>query len=418
MIKYCQTRVARGEFSLFGCSPCGPMAVKLSLVFLLVIANAGVKPVLGQPTAAGSWAQVTETENSIKIETDKIEAVIPKKNPKHWMTGIEKGSFLDKATGGREIGDGLMVVDWLMEPGSDEPYKDKLFVAKPGAGRFDPSGVGRYSWYENYDDPASKAAGNALIAHGSSYRKRSVEGPQLCHRMQPVQPRVVRGRDFVAVETTYRFEYAAPGRQAGSLWTQLIVFPQGVRYFLLMDRIDNINDVAELFLRNDTPGGIHHNKGDSFSEIYLSYLSGPKGVHIPASEFLTPFPPDLKFGYRRDLNKMPDHFIRAYRLRDKVAGKDGPWLGGVTLDSSMVYEAWTSSRSPGLLVLIQEVYGRPIKPGESFSTAYVVGFFDTVDEMHAVNERYKGCNALTVDESGWRLARYRQPFKGSVVAPR
>ena len=36
------------------------------------------------------------------------------------MTGIEKGSFLDKATGFREVGDGLMVVDWLMEAGSDE----------------------------------------------------------------------------------------------------------------------------------------------------------------------------------------------------------------------------------------------------------------------------------------------------------
>ena len=30
---------------------------------------------------------------SIKVETDKLEAVIPKKNPKHWMTCIEKGSF-------------------------------------------------------------------------------------------------------------------------------------------------------------------------------------------------------------------------------------------------------------------------------------------------------------------------------------
>lgn len=30
------------------------------------------------------------------------------------MTGIEKGSFLDKTTGFREIGDGLMVIDWLM----------------------------------------------------------------------------------------------------------------------------------------------------------------------------------------------------------------------------------------------------------------------------------------------------------------
>ena len=63
------------------------------------------------------WVRVTEDDRAIKIETDKLEAVIPKKNPKQWMTGIEKGSFLDKTTGFREIGDGLMVVDWLMEAG-------------------------------------------------------------------------------------------------------------------------------------------------------------------------------------------------------------------------------------------------------------------------------------------------------------
>jgi hypothetical protein len=35
------------------------------------------------------------------------------------MTGIEKGSFLDKVTGFREFGDGLMVIDWLMKPSSN-----------------------------------------------------------------------------------------------------------------------------------------------------------------------------------------------------------------------------------------------------------------------------------------------------------
>ena len=73
-----------------------------------------------------AWASVDESDRAIKIETDKLEAVIPKKNPKHWMTGIEKGSFLDKATGFREVGDGLMVVDWLMEAGSDEDYGDQV----------------------------------------------------------------------------------------------------------------------------------------------------------------------------------------------------------------------------------------------------------------------------------------------------
>ena len=75
------------------------------------------------PILSGGLA-LTEDDNRIKIETDKLEAAIPKKNPKHWMTGIEKGSFLDKTTGFREIGDGLMVIDWLMESGSDKDYGD------------------------------------------------------------------------------------------------------------------------------------------------------------------------------------------------------------------------------------------------------------------------------------------------------
>jgi hypothetical protein len=72
--------------------------------------------------------RVTEDDHAIKIETDKLEAVIPKRDPKHWMTGIEKGSFLDKATGFREAGDGLMVVDWIMEAGSDAAWADKVFA--------------------------------------------------------------------------------------------------------------------------------------------------------------------------------------------------------------------------------------------------------------------------------------------------
>ena len=80
-----------------------------------------------------AWASVEESDLAIKIETDKLAAIIPKKNPKHWMTGIEKGSFLDKATGFREIGDGLMVIDWLMEAGSDENYGDQVIA--PDGGR-------------------------------------------------------------------------------------------------------------------------------------------------------------------------------------------------------------------------------------------------------------------------------------------
>src|SRR5262245_17215462 len=126
---------------------------------LLLIVTAFTAP----PACADDWARVTEDERAIKIETDKLEAVIPKKNPKQWMTGIEKGSFVDKATGFREIGDGLMVVDWLMEPGSDDDWDKSIFSA-------DGNGVSRYRWYENDKDEAARSY--ALMAHGSSNRKR------------------------------------------------------------------------------------------------------------------------------------------------------------------------------------------------------------------------------------------------------
>lgn len=342
------------------------------------------------------WAQVTEDDRAIKIETDKLEAVIPKRNPKHWMTGIEKGSFLDKTTGFREVGDGLMVVDWIMEAGSDEAWAEQLIAP-------DGNGIGRYVWYENETDPARRSY--ALMAHGSSHRKRMVEGPQLCHRMKPVQPEIIRGKDHVAVKTTYKFEYAAPGRKPGSQWTQLIVFPRGARYFILMDKIDSVNSSDEMFLRNDTPGCVRHDKGDTFSEIYLSYLSGPKGVRIPSSEFFTPFPPDLKYGYRRDTHQTPERFIRAYHLRDPKTGKEGPWLAGLTLAPSVVYEAWCSQRPGGIIVMIEEIHGKPVKAGESFSAAHVVGFFDTIEEMNSVNDRYKGHTALSADASNWQLLK-------------
>ena len=172
-----------------------------------------------------------------------------------------------------------------------------------------------------------------------------------------------------------------------------------------MDRIDSVNDAKEMFLRTDMPGCVRHEKGDTFSEIYLSYLGGPQGVRIPSSEFFTPFPPDLKFGYRRDTHRTPKHFIRAYRLRDRATGKDGPWLAGMTLAPSVVYEAWCSQRPGGIIVMIEEIHGKPVKAGGSFSAAHIVGYFDTIEEMHRVNDRYRGHTALTADASRWRLVR-------------
>jgi len=155
------------------------------------------------------------------------------------------------------------------------------------------------------------------------------------------------------------------------------------------------------------PGHIRHTEGDTFSEIYLSYHGGKKGLHIPSSEFSENFAPDARFHYLREKNAQPQRFIRACRLRDTETGKTGQWLAGMTLDPEVVYEAWCHQR--GYICMIQEFGGRPIKAGESFSAAFIVGYFDSIDEMQKVYDEYKGATGLTVTEESWRLTGADQP---------
>ena len=235
------------------------------------------------------------------------------------------------------------------------------------------------------------------IYHGSRM-KRKIEGPQICTQAKQLDPVVIRGKDFVAVRQQYQYHEAAPGRKSGSIWTQILLFPVGERYFLSMDRVDAVNQSEAMFLRIDMPGHLKHTRGDTFSRIYLSY----HGM-LPASEFLEDFPPDEKFNYRRDQNPIPERFIRAYQLRDPKSGREGPWLAGMTLDPAVVHEAWCHQR--GYICFIEEFGGRPIRPGESFSAAFVVGYFNSVDQMNRVYDHYKGHTALEVTSRGWKLLR-------------
>ena len=146
------------------------------------------------------------------------------------------------------------------------------------------------------------------------------------------------------------------------------------------------------------PGHIKHKRGDTFSEVYLSYAG-----RIPSSAFFTDFAPDQKFLYQREQSKLPRRFIRAYRLRDPATGKNGPWLAGMTLDPAAVYEAWCHQR--GYVSMIEEIGGRAIRPGESFGAAFLVGYFDSVEEMERIYDRYAGNNALEVNRESWRLVK-------------
>ena len=146
------------------------------------------------------------------------------------------------------------------------------------------------------------------------------------------------------------------------------------------------------------PGHIRHNQGDTFSEVYLSYLG-----RIPAAEFLKNFAPDEKFRYERKLGVVPERFIRAYHLRDPKTGQSGPWLAGMTLDPAVVSDAWCHQR--GYVCMIEEFGGHPIKAGEVFSAAFIVGYFDSIGEMEAVYDLYAGYNNLEADSREWRLLR-------------
>ena len=55
--------------------------------------------------------------------------------------------------------------------------------------------------------------------------------------------------------------------------------------------------------------------------------------------------------------------------------------------------------------MIEEFGGRPIQAGQSFSAAFIVGYFDTPDEMHRVYDAHKGFTALEVSVAGWKLAK-------------
>ncbi|MBP3957382.1 hypothetical protein J8F10_19220 [Gemmata sp. G18] len=339
------------------------MYPRLSVVFALVV-GAGVVPAAPEPPAF----KVTEDGERIRIAGSTLEASIKKKG---YVSGVEAGSLLDTKTGARDLGFGLDIVDWVMEPGSDEEYRDKLPGDLP------------YVFNNPY--------------HGKR-AKRCIEGPQICTKAKELKPTVIFGKDFVAVKQDHTYTLAAPGKKTGSKWEQTIVFPAGKRYFISADKIAAVNASDAMFFRIDMPGHIKHKGGDTFSEVYLSYHG-----KIAPKEFEKDFAPDEKFLYTRDDKKVPQRIIRAYRIRDPKTGKDGPWLAGMTLDPSVVYEAWCHQR--GYICMIEEIGGRAVKAGDTFGAAFIVGYFDSVEEMEKVYDEFAGNQGLEVSETGWKLKK-------------
>ncbi|MFO0954284.1 MAG: hypothetical protein U0835_24625 [Isosphaeraceae bacterium] len=303
------------------------------------------------------------------IETDHFSAAIITEG---YVSGVAAGSFLDKATGARDLGFGLSIVDFLLEP-----VDPKAPVPK-----------GQYDF------------GN--LVHGK-LAKRYVEGPQICTQARKLQVRVGRGDGFVAVRQSYRWNVPYPPRDhAGSVWEQTLIFPEGERFFLSADRVTSASESPELFFRVDMPGHIKHKAGAGFEHVYLSYNDPPV---LPSSEFTHDFAPDERFLYRRDDRAIPTRFIRGYQVAPPPGRKEGPWLAGMTLHAADVYQAWCHQR--GYVCLIEELGGRAIRPGDTFGACYLVGWFDGVDAMERAYDRFKGASGLAVEGPDDRPTGYR-----------
>jgi hypothetical protein len=291
-----------------------------------------------------------------------------------YVSGIRAGTLRDKATGAVDLGFGLDVVDFLLEPA------DPSLPIPPGQYDFGPR--------------------NAV--HGN-IPKRYVEGPQICTRAKTLSPVVGRGPNFTAVTMTYRWNVSYnAGTDAGSLWKQTIIVPDDTRYVLCSDRVTTVSKSEALALRVDMPGHIRHGRDHEFDHIYLSY-NGP--TILPSTEFTMDFPPDARFLYTRGEGKKPERFIRAYQVAPPPGRSEGPWLAGMTLNVDDVAQAWCHQR--GYVCLIEEIGGRPTKPGDTFGAAYLIGWFDDITAMKDAYDAHAGWSGLTIDGPEEKPTGYR-----------
>ena len=66
----------------------------------------------------------------------------------------------------------------------------------------------------------------------------------------------------------------------------------------------------------------------------------------------------------------------------------------MTLNPASVYEAWCHQR--GYVCFIQEIGGTRVKKGETFGAAYIIGFFDSIEEMEEVYDKYRGRDGIEI----------------------
>src|SRR5581483_3325292 len=130
------------------------MRTLAAAVLIILLAD----PVLGADPKRD--IKVSETDDYVQIETDALQARVRKKG---YVSGIERGTFLDRKTGARDLGFGLHIMDFLLAPG----------------------------WRDDDYSRDAKLHGNLP--------KHYVEGPQICTQAKELKPEIVQRKDFVAV---------------------------------------------------------------------------------------------------------------------------------------------------------------------------------------------------------------------------
>jgi hypothetical protein len=308
-------------------------------------------------------ATIRQEGTRLLIETTQFQAAIQTEG---YVSGVAEGSFVDRKTGSRDPGYGLLIVDFLLEPGAsaaDTPL-DRRYV---------------------FGD-----------AYHGNIPKRYVALPQICTQAKRLPFEITRGEGFVAVRQWHTWDVACPPYRAGSKWEQHLLFPDGKRWFLAWDRFACADDADCVMMRMDMPGHIKHHGGDVFKQVYLSYHAAQHGL-IPQHDFHQNFPPDAHYLYRRNDKRLPKRIIRAMQL------ESGVWLAGMALDPSSVYEAWCHQRD--YVCFIQEIGGRAVKAGEWTGAVHLVGYFDSLAEMERTYDPYRGATGLNISPAGWRLEK-------------
>ncbi len=304
-------------------------------------------------------ATIRQEGSRLIIETTQFQAAIQTEG---YVSGVAEGSFVDRKSGAHDPGFGLLIADFLLEPGSD--------LATTPRDR-------RYSHGDLY--------------HGN-IPKRYVALPQICTQAKRLPFEITRGADFVSVRQWHTWDVPCPPYRAGSKWEQHLLFPDDKRWFLGWDRFACADDVASVAMRMDMPGHIRHHGGDVFRQIYLSYHGT-----IPQHEFHQNFPPDAKFRYKRDDRRLPKRFIRAVQM------DNGVWLAGMALDRGIVTEAWCHQRD--YVCMIEEFGRQKVRAGEWIGAVHLVGYFDSVHEMETVFDAFHGAKGLDVSTSGWKTTK-------------